>query len=167
MPCVILTAMTRPSKVPKPLQPMLATLIDEPFDNPSWVFETKWDGFRLVARIEDRHVTLFSRSGLIVSHNYMPIAKALEKFRKDAVIDGELVALDERGVSRFQLLQNALRASANLHYCVFDIMFLNKEDLRSLPLVERKQRLQSILPKNPLLTYSEDWAEHGKRLFKE
>src|SRR5256885_14678970 len=72
MPCVILTAMTRPSKVPKPLQPMLATLIDEPFDNPSWVFETKWDGFRLVARIEDRHVTLFSRSGLIVSHNYMP-----------------------------------------------------------------------------------------------
>ena len=90
--------MPLPSKVPKPLQPMLATLIDAPFDNPAWVFESKWDGFRLVARIEDHHVTLYSRSGLIVSDNYKPIAKALEKFRKDAVIDGELVALDARGI---------------------------------------------------------------------
>jgi bifunctional non-homologous end joining protein LigD len=146
---------------------MLATLIDEPFDNPAWVFETKWDGFRLVASIKDRHVTLCSRSGLIVSDNYKPIAKALEKFRKDAVIDGELVALDDKGISRFQLLQNALRATANLHYCVFDIMFLGGKDLRDLPLVERKQRLRTVLPKDPLLTYSEHWPEHGKRLFKE
>src|SRR6185295_7919234 len=113
--------MPRPSKVPKPLQPMLATLIDAPFDDSAWVFETKWDGFRLVARIEKGHVTLFSRGGLIVSDNYKPIAKALEKVKKNAVIDGELVALDEKGVSRFQLLQNALNTSANLHYCAFDI----------------------------------------------
>jgi len=159
--------MPRPSKVPKPLQPMLATLIDAPFDNPAWVFESKWDGFRLVARIEDHRVTLYSRSGLIVSDNYKPIAKALEKFRKNAVIDGELVAFDERGISRFQLLQNALRATTNLHYCVFDIMFLDGEDLRGLPLVERKERLRAVLPKDPLLTYSEHWPEHGKRLFKE
>ncbi len=159
--------MARPSKVPKPLQPMLATLIDGPFDNRDWVFETKWDGFRLVAKIENRSVTLYSRSGLVVSDNYKPIAKALEKVRKDAVIDGELVALDELGVSRFQLLQNALRSSANLHYCVFDIMFLDGKDLRGLPLVERKERLRVVLPKHPSLTYSEHWPEHGKRLFKE
>jgi bifunctional non-homologous end joining protein LigD len=88
---------------------MLATLVDAPFDAPDWVFETKWDGFRLIAKIEKRRVTLYSRSGLIVSDNYKPIAKALEKVKQDAVIDGELVALDEHGVSRFQLLQNALR----------------------------------------------------------
>ena len=146
---------------------MLATLIDAPFDNKDWVFETKWDGFRLVARIENGRVTLFSRSGLVVSDNYMPIAKALEKVKKDAVIDGELVAFDEHGVSRFQLLQNALRSTANLHYCVFDIMFLGGEDLRDLPLTERKKRLKAVLPKDPLLTYSEHWPEHGKRLFKE
>jgi bifunctional non-homologous end joining protein LigD len=70
-------------------------------------------------------VTLYSRSGLIVSDNYKPIAKALVKVKKDAVIDGELVALDAHGVSRFQLLQNALNASANLHYCAFDIMFVD------------------------------------------
>jgi bifunctional non-homologous end joining protein LigD len=121
--------MARPSKVPKLLQPMLATLIDAPFDNRDWVFETKWDGFRLIAKIENRSVTFYSRSGLIVSDNYRPIAKALEKARKDAVIDGELVALDERGVSRFQLLQNALRSSTNLHYCV-DVV-LEKEQHRS------------------------------------
>ena len=119
------------------------------------------------AATEKRGVTLYSRSGLIVSDNYKPIAKALEKVEHDAVIDGELVALDAHGVSRFQLLQNALRTSANLHYCVFDIMFLDGEDLRGLPLVERKRRLQSILPKDPPLTYSQHWPEHGKRLFKE
>jgi bifunctional non-homologous end joining protein LigD len=146
---------------------MLATLIDAPFDNKDWVFETKWDGFRLVARIEKGSVTLFSRSGLIVSDNHKPIAKALEKVKKDCVIDGELVALDDQGVSRFQLLQNALNTSAKLHYCVFDIMFLDGEDLRGLPLIERKKRLKAVLPKSHLVTHSKHLAEHGKRLFKE
>jgi bifunctional non-homologous end joining protein LigD len=146
---------------------MLATLIDAPFDSKDWVFETKWDGFRLVAKIEDRSVTLYSRGGLIVSDNYKPIAKALEKIKKDAVIDGELVALDGRGVSRFQLLQNALNTTAHLHYCVFDVMFVDGEDLRGQPLVERKKRLKAVLPKDPLLIYSEHWPEHGKRLFRE
>jgi bifunctional non-homologous end joining protein LigD len=142
---------------------MLATLTDAPFDAPGWVFETKWDGFRLIASIDERRVALYSRSGLIVSKTYKPIAKALEKLKGDAVIDGELVALDANGVSRFQLLQNALRTSANLHYCVFDIMFGDGEDLRDLPLIERKNRLRSILPKDPLLTYSEHWPEHAER----
>jgi bifunctional non-homologous end joining protein LigD len=146
---------------------MLATLIDAPFDNRDWVFESKWDGFRMVAAIKKGSVTLYSRSGLIVSNNYKPIAKALEKMKHDAVIDGELTALDAKGVSRFQLLQNALNTATNLHYCAFDIMFLDGEDLRGQPLVERKKRLLSIFPKDPLLIYSEHWPEHGKRLFKE
>ena len=126
---------------------MLATLIDAPFDNKDWVFENKWDGFRLVAKIEDHSVTLYSRSGLIVSDNYKPIAKELEKVKKDVVIDGELVAVDQHGISRFQLLQNALNTAVNLQYCVFDIMFLDGEDLRPLPLLERKKCLRAILPK--------------------
>ena len=146
---------------------MLATLIDAPFDGAEWVFETKWDGFRLVASIENGSVTLYSRSGLIVSDDYKAIAKALEKVKHDAVIDGELVELDEHGISRFQLLQNALNTSANLRYCAFDIMFLDGEDLRDLPLVERKKRLKAVLPKHPLLIYSEHWPEHGKQVFRE
>jgi ATP-dependent DNA ligase len=84
----------------------------------------------------------------------------------DCVIDGELVAFDAHGISRFQLLQNALRTTTNLHYCVFDLMALDCKDLRTLPLIDRKERLQAILPKDPLLIYSEHWAERGKKLFK-
>src|SRR6185295_14568882 len=91
--------MARPSKVPKPLQPMLATLIDAPFDNRDWIFETKWDGFRMIAAIKNGGVTLYSRSGLIVSANYEPIAKALQRIKHDAVLDGELVAFDAKGIS--------------------------------------------------------------------
>jgi bifunctional non-homologous end joining protein LigD len=159
--------MARQSKLPKRLQPMLATLVDAPFDNRDWVFENKWDGFRMIAAIEKRRVTLYSRNGLIVSDNYMPVAKALEKIKQDAVVDGELVALDAQGISRFQLLQNALRTAANLRYCVFDIMFLGGRDLRGLPLVERKERLRAVFPKDRLLTYSEHRPEHGKRLFQQ
>jgi bifunctional non-homologous end joining protein LigD len=107
---------------------MLATLTDAPFDSADWVFESKWDGFRLVAAIEKRSVTLYSRNGLIVSDNYKPIARELEKVRHDCVIDGELVAFDAKGISRFQLLQNALRTTTNLHFCAFDLMFLVGED---------------------------------------
>ena len=106
--------MARTSTLPKRLQPMLATLTDAPFDDPGWVFEDKFDGFRMVASIEGRRVTLYSRNGKIVSHSYVEVARALERVKSDVVLDGELVALDQHGVSRFQLLQNALRHEAKL-----------------------------------------------------
>jgi bifunctional non-homologous end joining protein LigD len=146
---------------------MLATLIDAPFDDPAWIFETKWDGFRLVAKISQGKVVLYSRSGVVVSDRYKSIAHALQTIKRDAVIDGELVALDKHGVSRFQLLQNALNSSSNLRYCVFDIMFLDGRDLRGVPLVERKKRLEALLPKDPHLIYSKHWPQHGTRLFKK
>jgi bifunctional non-homologous end joining protein LigD len=159
--------MPREPKLPKRLQPMLATLTDASFDDPAWVFEDKWDGFRMVASIEHGKVTLYSRNGKIISDSYLPVARALEKVRGDAVLDGELVALDAQGISRFQLLQNALRAEARLLYCVFDIMFCDGEDLRNLPLLERKDRLRRILPKHSLLSFSEHRPEHGVRYFKQ
>ena len=138
--------MSRTSTLPKRLQPMLATLTDAPFDDHGWVFEDKYDGFRMVAEIERGKVTLYSRNGKIISHSYIEVAKALEGVKADAVIDGELVALGKDGVSHFQLLQNALRHEAKLQYCAFDLMFQDGEDLRGLPLLERKKRLKSILP---------------------
>ena len=159
--------MARESKLPKRLQPMLATLTDSPYDDPDWVFETKWDGNRMVAVIEAGRVSLYSRNGKIVSENYAPVAKALEAIGHDAVIDGEVVALDKNGVSRFQLLQNASRTAANLRYCIFDLMFLDGEDLRPLPLTERKERLKCILPEDRLLKFSEHRPTHGERYFKE
>lgn len=146
---------------------MLATLTDAPFDDPDWVFETKWDGFRMVACLQQGKVTLYSRNGKIISDRYRGVAQALERLNVAAVLDGELVALDRRGVSHFQLLQNALRAEATLRYCIFDLMFLEGEDLRDLTLLERKERLRRLLPKHPLLSFSPHRSQHGSKFFKQ
>ena len=146
---------------------MLATLTDAPFDDPGWVFEDKYDGFRMVASIEAGRVTLYSRNGKIISHSYIEVAQALEGVKADAVLDGELVALDRQGVSRFQLLQNALRDEAKLLYCIFDLMFCAGEDLRPLPLLERKKRLRSLLPRHSLLAFSQHRKQSGTKFFQE
>ena len=103
--------MSRTPTLPKRLQPMLATLTDAPFNDPGWVFEDKYDGFRMIAEIRRGKVSLYSRNGKIISRSYIEVAKALEGVKGDAVIDGELVAIGKDGVSHFQLLQNALRKS--------------------------------------------------------
>jgi bifunctional non-homologous end joining protein LigD len=146
---------------------MLATLTDAPFDDPGWVFEDKFDGFRMVAKIEGGKVTLYSRNGKIISHRYHEVARALEGVKGDAVIDGELVALDSDGVSHFQLLQNALRNEAKLQYCAFDLMFHNGEDLRGLQLLERKRRLRTILPRHRLIAFSRHRKTFGAKFFEE
>jgi bifunctional non-homologous end joining protein LigD len=159
--------MSRTSTLPKRLQPMLATLTDAPFDDPDWVFEDKFDGFRMVAEIRRGKVALYSRNGKIISQSYIEVAKALEGVKGDAVIDGELVALGKDGVSHFQLLQNALRHEAKLLYCAFDLMFENGDDLRKLPLLERKERLKAILPRDKLIAFSHHRKATGKRFFAE
>jgi len=146
---------------------MLATLTDGPFDDAGWIFEDKYDGFRMVAKIERGNVTLYSRNGKIISHSYIEVAGALEGVKGDAVIDGELVALDENGVSHFQLMQNALRHEAKLQYCAFDLMFHDGGDLRSLSLLERKKRLKEILPRNKRIAFSRHRKTEGKKFFEE
>jgi len=150
-------------------RPMLATLVKEPFDNKDWVFETKWDGFRLIAEKRGAHVVLWSRNGINVTKKYPAVLSALKKIKHSCVLDGELCALDARGRSRFQLLQNA--NSKNQHkkttllYVVFDLLFLDGDDLRKRPLLERKALVRSILPRHKLLRYSAHVARTGRRAF--
>jgi bifunctional non-homologous end joining protein LigD len=143
------------------LRPMLATLIDAPFDDKDWVFETKWDGFRLVAETAGEKTSLYSRNGNEVTQRYAAIAEALGLIKHHALIDGELVALDAHGRSRFQLLQNALRGKARLRYYVFDLLFLDGKDLRGQPLLERKRRLRAMLGRHPLIHYSSHSRQRG------
>ena len=159
--------MARDSILPKHLQPMLATLTDAAFDDKDWIFEDKYDGFRMVATIEGGQVTLYSRNGKIISDNYFEVAKALEGIKHDAVIDGELVAIGIDGLSHFQLLQNARRHEAKLQYCAFDLMFQDGDDLRGLSLLERKKRLKAILPKHKLIAFSYHRATFGTNFFQE
>ena len=148
------------------IRPMLATLTDKPFDNPDWIFETKWDGFRAVAVVAPGKAKLYSRNGLDISRKYPSIVDALAKIKEGAVLDGELVALDARGRSRFQLLQNAEREKVRLLYCVFDLLYLDGMDTRKLKLIERKAALKAILPKSKLLLYSAHVARKGIAAFE-
>jgi bifunctional non-homologous end joining protein LigD len=159
--------MSRTSTLPKSLQPMLATLTDAPFDDTGWVFEDKYDGFRMIAEIRRGKVALYSRNGKIISRSYLEVAKALEGVKGDAVIDGELVAIGKDGVSHFQLLQNALRHEAKLLYCAFDLIFENAADLRRQPLLERKKRLKAILPRDKLIAFSAHRKGDGTKFFAE
>ena len=144
---------------------MLATLTDEPFDDPDWVFETKWDGFRAIAVARPGHASLYSRNLNDISRKYPSVCQALAKIKDEAVFDGELVALDEHGRSRFQLLQNAEREPVRVLYCVFDLLYLDGKDLRGKTLLERKAALKRTLPKTPLLLYSEYVVGEGIKAF--
>ena len=147
---------------------MLATLVDKPFDSEEWVYETKWDGFRLIAEVKRGSVRLFSRNGIEVTGRYPAIAQALRAVTEPCVIDGELVALDAKGRPRFQLLQNALHdEGTRLQYCVFDLLFLGGQDVRGKPLVERKHLLKQVLPRTSLLRYSKHIKENGIALFNK
>jgi bifunctional non-homologous end joining protein LigD len=144
---------------------MLATLVDEPFDDKMWVFETKWDGFRLITEKRGHTVRLWSRNGIDVTTKYAVLLPTLQKIEGSCVMDGELCALDAHGRSRFQLLQNTLNKKARLLYVVFDALFVDGKDIRKKPLLERKKILKALLPRDPLLRYSEHVVEFGLREF--
>src|SRR5437763_16592123 len=88
-----------------PIKPMLATLVAEPFDRPGWVFEVKWDCYRAIAETAADRVKLYSRNVQPFEAKFAPVARALADLGRDAVLDGEIVALDDDGKAQFQLLQ--------------------------------------------------------------
>ena len=94
---------------------MLATLTDAPFDDKEWVFEDKYDGFRVIATIEGGEVTLYSRNGKILTHKYSEVAKALQRMKHDAVLDGELVATARMAspISNCSRMRAATKPSCN------------------------------------------------------
>ncbi len=145
---------------------MLATLIDKPFNGKGWVYEIKWDGFRIIAVCSPSEAILYSRNGIDVTKKYPRIAAALRAVKRRAVIDGELVAL-ARGRSSFQLLQNVRTRAASLQYVAFDLLFIDGKDLRKRPLLERKKILKTILPQNKRVVFSEHVQERGIAFFTQ
>ena len=126
---------------------MLATLTDEPFDDAGWIYEIKWDGYRAVSYLNKGNVEIQSRNNLSFTQKFKEVTDALKQWNINAVIDGEIVAMNEEGVASFQQLQNfATKAKmCILNYYVFDIIWLDGKDLTELTLLERKTILQSII----------------------
>jgi bifunctional non-homologous end joining protein LigD len=153
--------------MPHSIQPMLATLIKEPFDHPEWLFEVKWDGYRALAEVQDGRVSLYSRKQISLAPKFAPVAAALSKLGCEAILDGEIVVVDEQGRADFQMLQNYQKSGGgHLVYYVFDLLFFQGHDLTNLPLLRRKTLLKHILPPDPHLKCSDHIAKEGRLFFQ-
>jgi len=136
------------SDLPQFVTPQLATLVTEPPKKGSWIYEVKHDGYRMLARITHRDARLFTRSGKDWTERLAHLASQLKKQKLEGSwLDGEVVVLREDGRANFQALQNAFEFGRDkeIVYYVFDAPYLKGEDLRALPLTERKERLRVAL----------------------
>jgi bifunctional non-homologous end joining protein LigD len=146
------------SGFPKSFSPMLATLVDKPFNEPGWLYEIKWDGYRAVAMINKGKVNLISRNNKSFNDKFYPVVNALKVWDINAILDGEVVVLNEKGVSNFGALQNwRSEADGDLFYYVFDVLWLNGYDLKDLPLTKRKEILKQQIPFEGIIRLSESF----------
>lgn len=163
-------AITKKSPMPTFVKPMLAAVADEPFDDADWLFEIKWDGYRALAFIRGARTELFSRNHLSLKKDYPSLLAELKEIDHKAIIDGEVVALDDKGLPHFELLQNCARNPDCVpQYMAFDLLFLDGLDLRSQPLLERKKLLQDLLNgiDSDAIHYNDHVIEQGVALFDE
>lgn len=155
---------TGKSRLPKFVAPQLATLVNEPPSGDNWLHEIKYDGYRAIAAIGNGRVRIFTRSGKDWTGKFAGIAEALQKLNvASALLDGEIVALDDDGRSSFGRLQHGLKeGDTPLTYFVFDVLELDGRDLRSEPLIRRKELLHGLLKKSPeAIRYSDHVMGHG------
>jgi bifunctional non-homologous end joining protein LigD len=153
---------------PKNIQPMLATLVDKPFDEPGWTYEIKWDGYRAIAYLENGQVQLLSRNNKSFNEKFYPVYDELRKWKGTLVLDGEIIVVNDEGISDFEGLQNwRSEADGRLMFYVFDILWNDQQDLMPLPLAQRRQLLESIIPnENAIVKLSEEVDANGIELFE-
>jgi len=156
----------RKEKMPAALSPMLATLVDEPFDDPDWEFEVKWDGYRAIAFIDRSFHELRSRNNKSFAGKYYPVFEAIKKWDTRAVIDGEIVVARQNGISSFKDLQDwRSEADGQLLYYVFDVLWLDGVNLTGLPLQERKTILRALIPESDIIQIGYSVTGKGKEFY--
>lgn len=149
------------------LKPMLATLVDKAFEDEGWLYEVKWDGYRAVAFMNEGEVILKSRNDKGFEAKFYPVYEALKSWGINAVVDGEIVVIDDNGKSNFGALQNwRSEADGALYYYVFDMIWLDGKNLSQLPLSKRKEILRSQLPGEGIIRLSTDFSESGIDFFE-
>ena len=163
--------------MPTVIHPMLATPTDKAFDNPDWLFEIKWDGYRAVAFIEDGRVRLMSRTQNDLTAQFSELGSLPRLVKAErAILDGEIAALDEEGRPSFSLMQQRTgfrtgkrrmprREGVPVIYYAFDLLYLDGFDLRRVALEQRKQLLQERVVAGGVVQFSDHYAEKGLDLF--
>ena len=143
---------------------MLATLVREPFHEHGWIYEEKYDGYRILAYKEEKRVTLMSRNAIDRTDRFPHIAEAIRKLRHvNLLLDGEVAVFDRKGVSRFQLLQ---KGSGEAVYAVFDCLYLEGHDLRSEQLNKRRGAMEDSIGSNKILMRSRILHANGLESYK-
>jgi len=143
---------------------MLATLVQAPFHKPGWVYEEKYDGIRLLAYKEGKHVRLLSRNDIDRSSSYPEVAAAIAILRPNLLLlDGEVVVFDRKKVSHFQILQ---QGKGEPVYAVFDCLYVDGKDLRHEPLSERRKTLERVVPADGILLLSRRLAANGVQAYR-
>jgi bifunctional non-homologous end joining protein LigD len=164
------------AEMPSKLEPMLATLGSTLPAGTDWLYEVKWDGYRALCFIEKGKTRMVSRRGNVMDKQFPEVASALPKSinAQTAIIDGEVVALDENGVPSFQLLQNRTGFHKSLkggkphalNFFAFDLLYLDGYDLRKAALIDRRRLLQSIVLPGDIVRYSDHFAGKGSELLQ-
>ena len=138
----------------------------KPFDDPDWIFEVKWDGYRAITVIQGGAISLNSRNLVSLNQKFSPIVDSLREFKFEAILDGEIVVVDDRGHADFQMLQDYNKTgSGHLVYYVFDLLYFKGHDLTGLPLLRRKELLKKVLPLSPRLKFSDHIVKDGVLFF--
>jgi ATP-dependent DNA ligase len=157
--------------LPQWIRPQLTQLVDAAPKGEQWLHEIKYDGYRMHARLDRRAVTLLTRTGLDWTHKYRAIAKALAELdARQAYLDGELCGVGPDGITSFNIVQLASDSghAAALAFFLFDLLYLDGEDLRPRPLIERKERLGTFLANAaPCLHYSDHLVGQGPAFYEK
>lgn len=143
---------------PKTISPMLATLVDKPFDEPGWLYEIKWDGYRALSLCNKQEINIISRNNKSFNEKFYPVYEAVKKWGIYGIVDGEIAVLNDKGVSHFGSLQNwRSEADGELIYYVFDLLWLDGQDLTGLPLTQRRELLKERLPAEGIIRMSDSF----------
>ena len=153
--------------MPTDVQPMLATLVDKPFEEQGWVYELKWDGYRALAYLNDGEVQIRSRNNKSFDEKYYPVHNALQNWKINAIVDGEIIVVNDKGFADFSDLQGwRSEADGQLIYYVFDLLWLDGQDMMGQPLEQRRKTLQTIIPSdNDIIRISGNYDATGTELF--
>lgn len=148
------------------IKPMLATLVDAPFDDAGWQYEVKWDGYRAVAFMSEDAIELKSRNNKSFNEKFYPVYAAIQQWKINAIVDGEIVVVGENGVSNFSALQNwRSEVDGELLFYVFDILWLDGKDLTNLEQKDRTAILQTLVPQEGIIRMGFCVQERGTEFF--
>lgn len=147
---------------------MLASTTKKIFNDPNWIYELKWDGYRLIAHVKNGEVTIHSRNGISYNTKFPNLVEDLENIPHEAILDGEVVVVDRNGIPDFQKLQNySPKTKGTLQFYVFDMLYLNGHSMLDLKLLERKSLIPEVLEETNIAVYCDHIEGMGTSFYQK